>query len=54
MADFGEYLKRFFEDNASQRPNPQPSKDKYVVVKQNGRQKIYRVNKYGELFEQKQ
>ena len=32
-------------------PQTKP-RDKYIVIKQNGRQKRYRINKYGELFEE--
>lgn len=33
------------------RPQTQP-RERYIVIKQNGRQKRYRINKYGELYEE--
>jgi hypothetical protein len=34
------------------RCNTRPAKDKHIVVRQNDNNKRYRVNKYGEVFEE--
>ena len=54
MKGYPEYIRRTFGLDANKRPNIHPPKDKLVLVKYKGQQKVYRVNKYGELFELKQ
>jgi len=34
------------------RIQPRQPRERHLVVKQNGRQKKYRINKYGEIFEE--
>lgn len=53
MRFFKEIIKCLLEADTSEQPSTPPPKDKFVAVKHNGRQKVYRINKYGELFELK-
>lgn len=34
------------------RIRPKQPRERHIVIKQNGREKKYRINKYGELFEE--
>jgi len=52
------FIRNFFVQDVVRRINvrrinSKPSRDKYVVIKHNGRQTRYCINKYGELIEQK-
>lgn len=40
------------EDMPRKNPHQTQPRDRHIVIKQNGSQKRYRVNKYGEIFEE--